>query len=81
MSRQSDARDTVKRKTEFAPWVPEALRWACPYGHFPGYLLHIPTCIEDSFIEFRAAFTITAADLQGWCELIDATPEIPNIYD
>ena len=81
LARQSDARDTVKRKTEFAPWVPEALRWACPYGHFPGYPSEIPADIEESFIESRAASTISAADMQRWCELIDATAEIPNIYD
>ena len=65
----------------FALWVPEALRWACPYGHFPGYPPEIPVDIKDSFLESRVASMIKAADLQGWCELIDASIEIPNIYE
>jgi hypothetical protein len=80
MSRQSASKDTVNRQTKFAPWVPEALRWACPYGHFPGYPTEIPADIEESFIESRAASTISAVDLQRWCELIDAATEIPNMY-
>lgn len=81
LSRQSGARDTVNCKTEFVPWVPEALRWACPYGHFPGYPNEIPADIEESFVESRENSTISAADLQGWCELIDSATEIPNIYE
>jgi hypothetical protein len=80
LSRYSDARDTANRQTAFANWVPEALRWAIPYGHFAGYPNDIPTDIEESFVESRDAASVTEADLHVWCELIDAAYEIPNIY-
>ncbi len=76
----SQSRNRSQRQTQFAPWLSEGIRWACPYGHFEAYPSNIPQIVEDSLVACRDSNPILAGDLQAWSGIIARATHIPNIY-
>ena len=76
----SQAKNRSQRQTQFAPWVSEAIRWSCPYGHFEGYPSNIPQRVEDSLVACSDSNPILADELHAWCDIIERATDIPNIY-